>query len=110
MPASMPTTLRTTLGSKRRPNDAGLGRPGREKLPVVPKTESDMHDSTLQYNGKCIVESIHGTWHYHIALVNSSGTALCGARTMSTRIPWNSWGFKLEHILMSYCKKCEEQR
>ncbi len=53
----------------------------------------------------CIVESITGTWHYHIAQVGMEQSALCGKATMSSNAPWRTWGLK-SHLHESYCDNC----
>lgn len=58
-----------------------------------------------------IVESIHGTWHYHLTDQppdGSSAHGLCGARTMRSSAPLSSWGYKPDHMPSSYCKDCEK--
>jgi hypothetical protein len=56
-----------------------------------------------------IVEGVLGIWHYHLAHQNGDPyTALCGARTMKSNAPLNSWGFKPDHFRTSYCAKCEK--
>lgn len=56
-----------------------------------------------------IVEGIESIWHYHLAPVNGGFIrGLCGARTMPTHAPLNSWGLLPKHFRTSYCKKCEE--
>jgi hypothetical protein len=54
-----------------------------------------------------IVEGIAGLWHYHLARVDASDNqALCGAQTMLTHLPLETWGFR-SHIRETYCDKCE---
>lgn len=56
-----------------------------------------------------IVESIHGTWHYHLTdqpAEGSSARALCGARTMHSHAPLDSWGYKPPHMPSNYCRAC----
>lgn len=57
-----------------------------------------------------IVESITGTWFYHLALDDSPYKALCGAQTMITLIPLSYWNKTPNgyHIHEKWCKKCEE--
>ncbi len=58
-----------------------------------------------------VVESIHGTWHYHLtreATPANGAKALCGATTMHCGVPISSWGTKSAHIPESYCKQCGE--
>lgn len=39
-------------------------------------------------NGElCIVESVHGTWHYHVAPPDRRHEAVCGAHTMQCGKP-----------------------
>lgn len=53
-----------------------------------------------------IVEGISGTWFYHWAPKDRYVKALCGAQTMTTNCPPESWGF-VGHLKERYCKECE---
>ena len=56
-----------------------------------------------------ICESIHGNWHYHLfnRKTGKASEALCGAKTMWSGAPLDTWGFKPEHMPSSYCEDCE---
>lgn len=55
-----------------------------------------------------MVEGVSGVWFYHLTNMESSATALCGARTMACGARLSSWGFKGHHghIKYGYCDKC----
>lgn len=54
-----------------------------------------------------IVEGIAGVWHFHLAVAGGSpAKGLCGATTMATCAPIDSWGFKPSHMRHSYCAEC----
>lgn len=55
-----------------------------------------------------IVEGVSGTWFYHLARESELTTALCGARTMETRIPLTAWG-KISHLNERWCAKCSKE-
>lgn len=55
-----------------------------------------------------ITEGIGGVWFYHLSLVSTNSTALCGAKTMSTAIPLKSWGVR-GHLNEAWCAKCAAQ-
>jgi len=56
-----------------------------------------------------ICESVHGNWHYHLYAKNGRPSeSLCGAWTMWSGAPIDTWGFKPDHMPSSYCSKCEE--
>ncbi len=55
-----------------------------------------------------ICEGVAGTWHYHLTYNEKGTNALCGAQTMWSGSPLNSWGFKPNHMPTSYCHKCEK--
>ena len=53
-------------------------------------------------------ESVSGNWHYHLHREDDHPSkSLCGASTMHSGAPIDTWGFKPEHMPSSYCKKCE---
>ena len=57
-----------------------------------------------------VVEGISGVWHYHLTdepKNGSSAKSICGARTMYSGMPIDSWGYKPTHMPTSYCKECE---
>ena len=54
-----------------------------------------------------VVEGISGVWHYHLAKAEGPFyEALCGARTMYSAAPLDSWGYKPDHMPASYCAEC----
>ena len=57
-----------------------------------------------------LVESVHGTWAYHLSVTGDNGQpTLCGnTRVMRTLIPFSSWNSEPGHIPMKYCSKCSE--
>ena len=56
-----------------------------------------------------ICEGVESMWRYHLCHKNDeTGTkSLCGARTMSSGAPLDTWGLKPEHIPSTYCADCE---
>ena len=64
----------------------------------------------LALAGVRIVEGAESTWHYHLCLSvrSTSSAALCGAMTMHAEARIEDWGFRPDHIPMSYCTKCEK--
>jgi hypothetical protein len=53
-----------------------------------------------------VVEEWYGNYHYH--LTYDGKKALCGkTEIMERKIQLSSWGYKVEHLPMSYCKECE---
>ena len=64
----------------------------------------------LALAGVRIVEGAESTWHYHLcsSMLKRSAQGLCGAATMHSESPIEDWGFRPDHIPMSYCKKCEK--
>lgn len=57
-----------------------------------------------------ICESVNGNWHYHLfnRKYGKDSIALCGAQTMWSGAPIDTWGFIPEHIPTKYCPKCEK--
>lgn len=57
-------------------------------------------------DGFQIVETVMGTYFYHLALGDASAVeALCGARTMHTQLPLEYWGER-SHVNERYCAEC----
>ena len=55
-----------------------------------------------------VVETIHGTWVYHLAR-NGSFRALCGNLVMDTSLPMSSWGKGGNPELHErWCSSCEK--
>lgn len=54
--------------------------------------------------GLQIVESLAGTFFYHLAR-ETPAKALCGARTMATGLPLTQWGYR-GHLGERYCAIC----
>lgn len=52
-----------------------------------------------------VTEGIAGTWYYHLSLVATNATALCGAKTMNTAIPLGTWGVR-GHLNERWCDAC----
>ena len=57
-----------------------------------------------------IVESIYGTYFYHLSDSGKTGrSALCGnINVMSTEVPMSSWNTKPGHLHEKYCEKCDK--
>lgn len=53
-----------------------------------------------------ITEGVGGVWFYHLSLVSTDATGLCGAKTMHTSIPLVSWGVR-GHLKEGWCSECE---
>ena len=56
-------------------------------------------------SGLHVTEGIGGVWFYHLSLVSTNATALCGAKTMNTSIPMASRGAR-GHLNEGWCAKC----
>jgi len=52
-----------------------------------------------------VCEGIFGTFHYHVCNEEHPWTAFCGAKTMPTKVPVETWGMKT-HLCERYCEKC----
>jgi hypothetical protein len=54
-----------------------------------------------------VVETIHGTWFYHIR-DGDRGPAICGYKdVMPTHVPLDAaWGYR-GHLNERYCEECE---
>jgi len=50
-----------------------------------------------------ITEGIEGYYHYHFSEKGKHSIALCGAKTMSTSMSLNQWGF-VGHLKERYCE------
>ncbi len=51
-------------------------------------------------------EGIAGHWYYHLS-TDDGKAALCGAATMASNAPEDTWGF-VGHLHERYCSKCAE--
>lgn len=65
------------------------------------KTPSPPAEPPLQ-----IVESIHGTYSYHLRR-GDKGLSLCGKLVMPTSLPLTTWGYQSDHLNERYCNRCE---
>jgi hypothetical protein len=55
-----------------------------------------------------ITEGVSGTWFYHLSPMTTNATALCGARTMNTSMPLQSWGVR-GHLNERWCADCAQK-
>lgn len=58
--------------------------------------------------GLFVVESIHGTFSYHLAFGSNLYAPLCGTKTpmMQTSVPLDAWG-TVTHLREKYCADCQ---
>jgi hypothetical protein len=55
-----------------------------------------------------ITEGVSGTHYYHLSELDNLFRGLCGAPTMATSLPADTWGI-VGHLHERYCSRCEVQ-